>query len=80
MATGLQLAPVNRTVSATSSNATACWPGASVAVVTGPKLCMIKGLSDPIWRPLEFPAVTSGTPGYPVSLQAVQDTLVKRRS
>jgi hypothetical protein len=40
---------------------------------------MIKGLGDPIGRPLEFAAVTSDTAGYPVSLQAVRDTLVKRR-
>jgi hypothetical protein len=41
---------------------------------------MIKGLDDPIWRPAEFPAVTSDTPGYPWRLQAVRDTLVKVRS
>jgi hypothetical protein len=57
-----------------------CVPaGTSAAVFTGPGLCMITGLGDPIWRPLEFPAVTSDTAGYPVSVQAVRDALVKRR-
>ena len=68
------------TVSAMPSNASARWPGASVTVVTGPGLRRITGLGDPIWRPPEFPAVTSDTPGYPCSVQAVRDTLVKRRS
>jgi hypothetical protein len=41
---------------------------------------MINGLDDPSARPLEFPAVRSDTPGYPWSVQAVRDTLVKLRS
>jgi len=79
-ATGRQRWPVNMTVSATPSDASARWPGASVTVFIGPGLGMSKGLGDPIGRPLEFPAVASDTPGYPLSVQAVGDTLVKRRS
>ena len=70
----MQLAPVNMTVSATPSNASARWPGASVSVATGPGLRKSNGLGDPIGRPPEFPAVTSDTRGYPRSVQAVRDT------
>jgi len=68
------------TVSATPSNASARWPGASVTVATGPGLRDSNGLGDPIGRPAEFPAVTSDTLGYPRSVQTVRDTSAKRKS